>query len=361
MVSSCQNGFSCIQGTCQQQIRYEVDQGINITESICICNQGWENDNSLFHQSNCALPNNALLGFLILALITILPTFGLFARATLQAKGTARTLGVSVMVSMFILLVSSISMYLENGMFEVTSFFMCINNVSVNVLSSQLTILNLRTILMVHYRGNVREICQKFKSLMYLFQISFVIMGVVMAINARSSKFNYFVVALLCMMMATIIICSAYQYRFSSTLMGILDRIIGDKNDSNEIGSEQRRVQREIFEAKNKLMKMRTGTIIFAISALLNLGAIVGVFIGLQMQLPFAWCLLLLVSVSQQIKFYVCLVMIQRIKTRTGESDDAPENTNIVIIFDQQGNNNNKNDHTHHSSILEQLNSRNIN
>ena len=182
----CLDAYSCVRGIC-----VEVNLS-GTTSRICQCDVGWENDNSLFHLDNCGIPHYTLLAFFIVYGILIgIPLLGFFVRATQRAKGGLRRTGILLCIACINFSLFTFSLFLENGMFEVTSILLGINNATMVYVGENVLMLALRPVIAYNRHDLDTKTKLRLRRVLWLLRGVIIVACLIYAGLSRTQYFNF--------------------------------------------------------------------------------------------------------------------------------------------------------------------------
>jgi hypothetical protein len=326
--TACNSNFACLHGACVTD---------NATGSLaCSCQAGWEDDNTLFHQANCGLPNDVLFYSFIAAAVTSAVLALLFGYHARTAKGAIKSLVRVVLVSIATYPLCALSMYLERGVFEASSILLALNVAAVTDIAHQTMVLNLRPILAVHHQLEHSQVIKQINMLMRILEVSLTSMGVVLAITCRNSRvYNQVLVAFLLQIVVIAVIAASYQYRFGKKLIGIIDMTTLSASASAERGGDLSQGQKSILRARDKLAKALKGHIANIIITVIVMGVVIGCFFGFNQQLPFVWCLWPVLTLNQIARYVIVFILMRNDVARVESSsanDSSPAGAKDAVL-----------------------------
>ncbi len=304
------DSISCIGGECS-------------SNQTCICINGWEDDNTFFHLNNCSLPAVALLVILLLHWLSTLPMIlsFIYLYRRFSANSMTKKMVRNILFCLIINIFLSLSLYLENGVFEATSIFIGGNLAGINYIGQVVGIVNLLPILKVNHH-NVNKAVWNFTLFMNCLRICFVLMGVICAIFSRQQEiFNITVIVLMLIIFVNGTLSNLVQIRFINALLRLL----------NPVASVITPTEKEemMILLSKRVSKTRKMLFLFVFFQAILLVIIVGVYFGFNQQFPFAWCLYIGFILLQIVKIHSCLVLFQKEKQNKSSSNST---TNQGVI-----------------------------
>jgi hypothetical protein len=286
----------------------------------------WENDNSFFHLPNCSIPKFALLGIFVAKALLLIPIFTAFAREIKRAKRKkVKWLGFMACVSAIVSLAQGLALFLENGMFEASSFLFGLDLSAVNYLGENITLINLAPIMMLK-RKSIEASTRKVRMLMWVFRSLFVLSGILLSAFCRTPFHNAFAIVNLCTILLVGTSSNALQFLYCQKLIQSIDDVnITAQAQVTSSSNEQERdaiakssasaiglqKQDEMKQIRNRLVKSRTGTVVHILPLGSMMILIISIFFGMGNQFPFAWCLIPFFLSSHLSKYYSLYVLIR--------------------------------------------------
>jgi hypothetical protein len=300
------NRFACVRGTCELQ-NSSVEP---IVENfVCLCDIGWVGDQTFFHlNGNCGIPEEFLLGlFITFGIVVGLPVLAYSIYLTKHATKNLKRMGIGLSVTILLTCLSALVLYLEDGMFEVMSIFLCVNSAALNFVDMSIFKMTTSPVLAVtrskveQWRAN--QICRVF----VITRCYFLIYGCVLSAYSRTPTFNFLIVAYLSGNVAIILLTSLLQLWYVNRLMGMIaesmnanGRIKTDSNDKN------------LLVLIDHLRKLRNSLIAFAIHGPAFGMGIVALFFCFEQQLPYVWTLWPTTCIVQFYRYFSCLLLMKR-------------------------------------------------
>ena len=301
----CQAQFGCMHGHCAP-----IDN--SSSELVCVCDPGWSHDNSLFHLNNCSLPEHALLGiFIAFGLVAALPLLLYFAYIANQAKGRMRKTGLFVCLSCSSFFLSSLVLYLENGTFIVMSIMLGVNMAALNFVSENILKMTMAPVVAVQQKKFDRRLIRNIDRIYIGFRISIITMGCIQAGFSQTPYHNYCILAYLIFTCVITVISSALQSKYVGQSTSIIKQnLFSSSPGAVSAGAESR--QLNLDEVCGRLEKLQRSLKIFTFYTVVIYLTIVGLFLGMGQQLPYVWCLWIVICMSTFIRYYSCAVLLTK-------------------------------------------------
>jgi len=275
-----------------------------------------------------------LILFLVFGIGVFLPMGALFARATKRSRGRLRRTGTIITIACALLVISSISLYSEGGMFEATSVLVGLNGAMVNYVSQSILLIMVGPIAAVNRQVD-ETVTLRLRQVMRVIRTFLGIPGIVMAGLSRTASFNYAVIAFMIATVMAVVVSTAAQFTYLSMLQNVIEKTVTAITPEGSVQSSQK-----MSDLLDRLSKSRKVLILYTCNIMISHSALVAIFFGLGNNFPYFWCIWPILLASFAAKFYQCYVLFQQssaasppsstLKTASNDQKQVADSTQLA-------------------------------
>ena len=274
-----QNALACINGRC-----------LNISSIFtCVCNDGWQSDNSLFHLDNCSLPDQALLAiFLVFGVALGVPLVVMFALHARKTQSYMRQAATFSSIASIAWIAIFLSLYLENGLFEATAVLLSITYGFLNYVAEVILRMTVMPVFAVKRRKSDKRLLGNIIRIFTAIRLCYLVMGCVLAGFSRTSYNNMVVLVFIGLVILLVSFGVLLQVMYVQTLINILTVSL----ESGDDGVLSELSKHDLSTVLDKLQKFRKSLFVYVFNmVIINLTVII-LYLALGNQLPYIWTFL---------------------------------------------------------------------
>jgi hypothetical protein len=192
---------------------------------------------------------------------------------------------------------TGLASYLENGIFVGTSILLGFNFASVNYISESIVVMTLGPALAMRQQ-QMESRTRRIHITMWLIRLVLVSVGVMLAALSDTDYFNYGVLATFSVIIVLGVLSAVIQLKYLNQLIALIEKTA----DSSAVGETQ---HEELGKVMARLLKARRSLIINMFLIIASNVIVLGLFVGLGEQLPYAWGIWPMLFSQQFGKYFV--------------------------------------------------------